>query len=205
MTPFMGTRGSTTFSEKCAERASNSGVIARAKRQDWGDEENPEMTKFGRFGTYLQRTAAGGGSDKLRRGIGFTYVENWQDPKFTNAGIEEGHAIYIEGGFFDKIVKKFRMFPSDKEKAKLGNALFLVGTLERKTSCSFIPHPDNPDRPRDPDWASKKHVYFMKGFTADADVRVTDTGKSFLKRCSAAETSKENVSCGATTRQHLTN
>ena len=146
------------------------------------------MAKFGRFSTYFQSTIAGEGSDKLRRGIGFIYVENWQDRKFADAGIKEGHGFYIEGGYFDKIVEKFRMFPSDKQAEKRSNALHLVTTLEDKRSCSFIPHPDNPDRPRrprDPDWASKKHVFFMKGFTADADVRVTDTGKIFLnKRCS---------------------
>lgn len=183
--------GSEAHAEFCARRASNS-LLIRSQQQNWGDDQNPLMSFFGRLTHYLRETVAGNGSKKLRAMIGFYSQPDWKNPKFAEVGIEGGEGFYIEGGAIGMTMEKFSMYPPEsvsKREKGMRDECWFVRVLEDKTVCGFIPHPDNPKRPQracsgsDP-WYTKRHIYFMKGYTANADIGVTESGPAFLKRTS---------------------
>ena len=183
MIEYHGEFGSAGYTERRREIGRNSTLI-RAKNS-YGDDVDLLMTFFGRFWKYLRLTAGGNGPKSLLGKIFFFVDQNWRDPVLSNLGVAGAECFAIEAGSMGRVMYKFRMVVPDSVADSTRNDLtYFVTQLECKKACGFIPHPNNPDRQNDRDWFNKRHVFFMKGFTADADVRVNESGKALLLRLS---------------------
>ena len=114
------------------------------------------------------------------------FDDNWQEKRFANKGVEGGHYWFINAGYFAVVREAFSIAPSKSYYTLYTQTRLLVccqgKVLECKTSCGFTPHPDNLDRETDSFWASKKQIFFLKGFKADADIRQNDSGRAFVQR-----------------------
>jgi len=176
---YWGTRDSEAYKAKRGEVGRNCDLITEQLKSN-GDANHAMMSFLFRIYTYTNEVVAAD-PNALTGQVGYGFDDNWQEERFADKGVEGGHFWFINAGYFAVVRKAFSIAPS-KSQTHRPDTWFACKVLECKTSCGFTPHPDNPDRETDSLWASKKHVFFLKGFKADADIRQDDSGRAFVQR-----------------------